>query len=60
MKSDQLRFGLCAPGLAGFGEHVIHMTTHSKWGQLWMIGINRCWIVKKNRDLSRSTLSRAN
>ncbi|MFJ4193246.1 hypothetical protein [Pseudomonas sp. NPDC089534] len=34
MKCDQLPFGLSPAGLAGFGEQVIHTTTHSKWGQL--------------------------
>ncbi|MFJ2492783.1 hypothetical protein ACIOV9_14790 [Pseudomonas iridis] len=36
MKFDQLPFGLYLPGLAGFGEQVIHIATHSKRGQLWM------------------------
>jgi len=57
MKSDQLPFGLSPPGVAGFGEQVIHIATHSYWGQLWMIWKNNRGFVKKNRDLSRSRVS---
>jgi len=36
MKFDLSRFALCKPWLVAFGEQVIHTTTHSKWGQVWV------------------------
>jgi hypothetical protein len=54
MKSDLSRSGLYGPWLAGFSEQVIHIATHSKWGQLWMTGHFYSQNPKKNRDLSRS------
>jgi hypothetical protein len=52
-KYDLFRSALCPARLPAFRKQVIHISTHSKWGQLW----NACKLspqkLKKIRDLFR-------